>query len=234
MEAFTDGVTNKKKAVNIELNLKRKDGSFFYGELDGTDFIHGDTKSILVVLHDITKRKQTVELLIESEEKFRSIAEQTNDLITITNDKGCILYASPASVSLFKMEPSEMTGHNFIEFLDEGSVEIAVDTFKENLSKRNNFVNLELTMKQKDGTTFFGEVNGSTYKLGKGLHGKLVIIRDITDRKKSQEILEEKMSELMRFHNLTVDREMTMIELKKEINKLLLHSGQTEKYKIVL
>jgi len=38
----------------------------------------------------------------------------------------------------------------------------------------------------------------------------------------------------MRFHNLTVDREMTMIELKKEINKLLLHSGQTEKYKIVL
>ena len=126
-----------------------------------------------------------------------------------------------------------MTGHNFIEFLDEGSVEIAVDTFKENLSKRNNFVNLELTMKQKDGTTFFGEVNGSDYKPGKGLNGKLLIIRDITDRKKSQEILDEKMSELMRFHNLTVDREMTMIELKKEINKLLLHSGQTEKYKIV-
>jgi|GEM_PF-1107386 len=233
IEAFTIGVTDKEKAVNIELKLKRKDGSFFYGELDGTDFIHGDTKSILVVLHDITKRKQTVELLIESEEKFRSIAEQTNDLITITNDKGCILYASPASVSLFKMEPSEMTGHNFIEFLDEGSIEIAVDTFKENLSMRNNFVNLELIMKQKDGTTFFGEVNGSNYKLGKGLHGKLVIIRDITERKKSQEILDEKMSELMRFHNLTVDREMTMIELKKEINELLLHSGQTEKYKIV-
>jgi len=41
------------------------------------------------------------------------------------------------------------------------------------------------------------------------------------------------MKELMRFHNLTVDREMTMIELKKEINGLLTKSGEKEKYRIV-
>ena len=233
IEAFKQGVNEKKKAINIELKLKRKDGSFFYGELDGTDFMNGETKGILVVLHDITKRKQTVELLIESEEKFRSIAEQTNDLITITDDRGYILYASPASVALFKMEPTEMLGHRFTDFLDESSAEMAINTFKKNLMVSKNTVNLELTMKQKDGNLFYGDVNSSNYNLGKGLYGKLVIIRDITERKKSQEILEEKINELMRFHDLTVDRELTMIQLKNEINELLRNSGQTDKYKIV-
>jgi len=37
----------------------------------------------------------------------------------------------------------------------------------------------------------------------------------------------------MRFHDLTVDRELTMIQLKNEINELLRNSGQTDKYKIV-
>ena len=44
---------------------------------------------------------------------------------------------------------------------------------------------------------------------------------------------QEKMNELIRFHNLTIDRELTMIEMKKEINRLLVETGRTEKYNIV-
>lgn len=53
------------------------------------------------------------------------------------------------------------------------------------------------------------------------------------ERKRAEEALTEKMDELMRFHNLTIERELTMIELKKEINMLLAGMGQKEKYKIV-
>lgn len=53
------------------------------------------------------------------------------------------------------------------------------------------------------------------------------------ERKRAEEALKEKMDELMRFHNLTIERELTMIELKKEINMLLAGMGQKEKYKIV-
>ena len=37
----------------------------------------------------------------------------------------------------------------------------------------------------------------------------------------------------MRFHRLMVGRELTMIELKKEVNYLLKKAGEAEKYKIV-
>jgi len=56
---------------------------------------------------------------------------------------------------------------------------------------------------------------------------------DITERKLSEEALTQKMDELMRFQHLTVGREHTMIELKKEINRLLVRNGEMEKYKIV-
>jgi PAS domain S-box-containing protein len=56
---------------------------------------------------------------------------------------------------------------------------------------------------------------------------------DITDRKRMEDALKSKMHELQRFQDLTVGRELRMIELKKEINELLKQMGKEEKYKIV-
>ena len=66
-----------------------------------------------------------------------------------------------------------------------------------------------------------------------GANARHVLVVDITERKLSEEALTQKMDELMRFQHLTVGREHTMIELKKEINRLLVRNGEIEKYKIV-
>ncbi|NVO09166.1 MAG: response regulator [Bacteroidales bacterium] len=52
-------------------------------------------------------------------------------------------------------------------------------------------------------------------------------------RRKAEEALQKKMDELQRFYDLTIGRELKMIELKKEINELLKQMGKEEKYKIV-
>jgi len=52
-------------------------------------------------------------------------------------------------------------------------------------------------------------------------------------RLKAEKELLAKMDELQRFHDLTVGRELKMIELKKEINELLKELGRKEKFKIV-
>ena len=56
---------------------------------------------------------------------------------------------------------------------------------------------------------------------------------DVTDQKQIEEALQKEMDDLRRFHRLTVERELTMIELKKEVNALLKKYGQEEKYRIV-
>lgn len=55
----------------------------------------------------------------------------------------------------------------------------------------------------------------------------------ITDRKRAEEELRKKIKELEQFNDLTVGRELVMIELKKEVNELLKKSGEKEKYRIV-
>jgi PAS domain S-box-containing protein len=194
--------------------------------------ISGQIEGIVSFGRDITKSKESLQLLLESEEKFRSITEQTGDLISITNTNGILLYASTASKSIFQYEPEEMYGHNFTDFLQEESIPKAIAAFKITVETGLDVKNLELNMKRKDGSIFYGELNGSRFKNGDN-NGTLVVIRDMSERKKVQEDLEEKMNDLIRFQNLTVDRELTMIELKKEVNELLTGSGQKGKYKIV-
>jgi len=64
-------------------------------------------------------------------------------------------------------------------------------------------------------------------------HGVTFTALDITTRKQAEEALKQKIDELERFNNLTVDRELRMIELKKEVNDLLKQIGTEEKYRIV-
>jgi succinate dehydrogenase / fumarate reductase cytochrome b subunit len=55
---------------------------------------------------------------------------------------------------------------------------------------------------------------------------RFVLMQDnITERKKAEEDLLKKMDDMLKFHRLTVGRELKMIELKKEVNELLKREG---------
>jgi chemotaxis methyl-accepting protein methylase len=62
------------------------------------------------------------------------------------------------------------------------------------------------------------------------INGVVVTFVDITERKLAEHQLEENVEELSRFNNTMVSRELRMIELKKEINKLYKRLGETERY----
>ncbi|MDA3814500.1 MAG: transporter substrate-binding domain-containing protein [Candidatus Cloacimonetes bacterium] len=56
---------------------------------------------------------------------------------------------------------------------------------------------------------------------------------EIIEHNKADKALKERMNELEIFNNVTVDRELKINELRKEINELLMKLGREEKYKIV-
>ena len=141
-------------------------------------------------VHDVTERTRAEKALKASEEKFRMITEQIADLISITDDRGVVIYASPASRALFLYEPEEMSGRHFKEFLDPASAPKALAAFLEARTHGTRAKELELMMKRKDGSVFIGELSGSNFPYGEK-NGSLVVIRDITERKKAEEILRE-------------------------------------------
>ena len=148
----------------------------------------GKPFGIIAIGRDIRERKRAEEALRDSEEKFRSIAEQTSDLIAVTDAAGVITYASPSARTVFQYAPEEMCGRNFIEFLDPQSAPKALAAFRSDQQPGVRSIGLELAMKRKDGTVFAGELNGSSFHYG-DQHGSLVVIRDISPRRQAEDEL---------------------------------------------
>lgn len=53
---------------------------------------------------------------------------------------------------------------------------------------------------------------------------------DISKRKEAEEVIQRQIKELTQFNNVSVGRELRMIELKKEINALCAEAGQPPRY----
>lgn len=61
----------------------------------------------------------------------------------------------------------------------------------------------------------------------------LSLLVAFSERKLAERKLLEKVEELQHFRDMVVDRELVMLELKKEVNDLPRQLGQPEKYRIV-
>jgi predicted nucleic acid-binding Zn-ribbon protein len=66
----------------------------------------------------------------------------------------------------------------------------------------------------------FGEISGNPLKSKEKIVGVVALIRDITERKKTEEELKEKNEELEKFNKFAVGRELRIIELKNKVKEL--------------
>ena len=186
----TEKFIERRAASGSDYFFRRKNGGTIPLEVAAGFLLDdaGKPFGIIAIGRDISERKRAEEALRDSEQKFRSIAEQTSDLIAVTDAVGGITYASPSARTIFQYAPEEMCGRNFIEFLDPQSVPKALAAFRSDQKPGGRSIGLELAMKRKDGTVFAGELNGSSFHYG-DQHGSLVVIRDISPRRQAEEEL---------------------------------------------
>jgi hypothetical protein len=91
----------------------------------------------------------------------------------------------------------------------------------------------ELVAKRKNGELFPIAISSSLIKDDEGnAIAHMASHEDISERKRAENELKKKNKELELFNRLAVGRELKMIELKKEINALLVQLGKESKYEI--
>lgn len=173
----------------------------------------------------------------------------TNEKIRVSEQKYRLLFESnphPMWVydlqSLRFLEVNEAVikkyGYSKAEFLNMELTDIRpvdeVPKLFENMSQeaeRYSFSG-EWKHKNKKGEIFYVEIISYSIDF-EGRKARMVLANDITERKQAAEVLKSRVEELEKFHRLTVGRELTMIELKREVNELLIKSGREQKYMIV-
>jgi PAS domain S-box-containing protein len=157
----------------------------------------GNVIGIMGTYEDITERKRVEEALRESEEKFRSLVETTSDWIWETDADGVYTYTSPRVRSLLGYEPEEVLGRKPFEFMPPDESARIWSEFARMAKERKAFVGLENVNIRKDGRRVVLETSGVPRLDGQGnLLGYRGIDRDITDRKRAEEVLKRSHHEL--------------------------------------
>jgi PAS domain S-box-containing protein len=180
--------------------------------------------------------KEAMEKLHESSEQLQilsSAVEKSPSSVMITNEKGDIEYVNP------KFE--QLTGYSANEVLGKTPAILKSGIHDEGFYKNlwgtilgGNEWHGDICNKNKDGALYWEQTSISVLLNETGEISNFISVReDITERKRMDEELKERMEELERFSRLTIDREERMIQLKEEINALLEQMGREKKYKIV-
>ena len=193
-QLFIIELSNKGACKNMEFVFERKDGSQFAGTISARILKIHSVTHIISVIGDITERKEFEKVLIESEEKYRSILNASPDDITITDLEGHIIMISPAAKEIFgyDLEFDSFIGMQLLDFIVPEDVERAKTNILQMYQGIKRSTN-EYRAVRQDQSIFDVEVNSGFVYNANGLPDKIVfIIRDITKRK-SIEIQMEKL-----------------------------------------
>ncbi|MGI0017708.1 MAG: PAS domain-containing sensor histidine kinase [Nitrosotalea sp.] len=198
---------------NVEIWLKRKDGTLFPTLLSGNNLygekgqLMGRTVSLrdisdiyaarLTIEQDQKKINQQYEdlkkanlLLTEAEQKFRSLYDTSPDLMRTIDHDGMITDCNDAYALNLGYTKQEIIGMSIFDHTAEKNINNmrqSFDSWKSGLS----ITNKEIWMKRKDGTVFPALLSATTFHEGDGKMRSNTIIKDITELYNARQKIEE-------------------------------------------
>jgi PAS domain S-box-containing protein len=192
-------------AGTFETIHRRRDGTSFPVEISSTPVEFEGHVQWISILRDITDRKKAEAELRASEERYRLIADNTSDVIWLydTGREGFI-YVSNASRSVFGYDPSELLGkilwhtvvpteQDKVKGMRRQLLESAAD------ASATQHVVIEVMQARKDGSVFPTEVVSSALPGRRDRASQILgITRDISERRRAQQVLEQFNADLER------------------------------------
>ena len=163
----------------------RKDKSEVWGRLTVSLLHDADGRAIhhLVMLEDITERRRLEAAITESEERYRSLVENTNEGILLTAPDGRVFSANPAACRMLGRNEEEICnlGRYGVVDPDDPLLRPAL----EERARTGKFKG-ELALVRGDGTRFPAEVSSTVFEIPGGEKRTVMLIGDISERKKTE------------------------------------------------
>jgi len=188
----------KGKSVSpYEYRIVTKGGEVRWVMETVTSMDYRGKRSVLGNLMDATQRKEAEQALKESEERFRDMVETTSDLVWEVDENGRYSYVSPRIEQMLGYRPEEMVGKTPFDLMPFKEANRVAKTFAQAVTSKQAIKFLENTNMHKNGNSVVLETNGVPFFDDKGeVRGYRGIDRDITERKKAQEQLQQSYQKL--------------------------------------
>ncbi len=176
-----------ESGTNLEYRIITKKGKVKWVSHSWSPImLHGKLKTVSSTVRDITVRKNALDALRDSKEKYRILTKSMNDVIYSLDMNGIMTYISP-SVKQYGFDPQKMVSRHFREFILSEDVEKVMKDFQRSF-KSGTAISTEFRIHGKRGKIHWIEDNGKFQYDESGKPTKLTgILRDITERKKFEE-----------------------------------------------
>lgn len=185
----------------------------------------------IVVFLDVTDLRKTEEELRTSRQLLSIVLDAVPDLLWLKNVDGKYLLCNKRFEQFLGRKEKDIIHRTDHELMPKETA----DQFREKdrlaMEKGGPSVNEEEITYASDHHRELLETIKTPVHMQTGeLLGILGIGRNISERKKSEELLRRHNAELEQFNKLATGRELRMIELKQEINALCRELGRKEPY----
>ena len=199
----------------LQLEIRRKDGTTVWTETN-VSFIRDKNQRpvrILGVMRDITERKKIEQKLFDEEQRFRAFVDNSSDIIVLLNLEGVITYINPAVERVLGFKPQERIGAKGFELVHPDDMKFLADSFNALTRDTNSpVIKGEMHLRNKDGNWLALEAVGSNLVKNNVVESVIVNYRDITERKRAEEKLQQTLDSLKKAVGTTIQVLVSALE----------------------
>jgi len=191
--------------------LSAAQGLFLVGVLLAISFAIVVWRSALDLREIDRERRQAALALVQSEERFRSLAENAADAMITINARGAVVFANPAAERLFGYSADELAEMRFTDLMPERHREAhrqGVERYETTGRRRIPWGGVEFSGLHRDGREIPLEITLGEY-VRDGRHYFTGIMRDIGERRRT-EAAQRLLLEAGRVLSASLDHEATL------------------------
>jgi diguanylate cyclase (GGDEF)-like protein/PAS domain S-box-containing protein/putative nucleotidyltransferase with HDIG domain len=207
----------------MELELRNKDGSTVWSEIQAS-FMRDSAGNVIGVqgsTRDITERRKAQQIIKESEERYRLLAENVSDVIWTMDLNLGFTYMSPSVLNIRGYTAEEALGMPLEDTVAPGSMKTVLQVIKEEFeidhTEQYTSRTIEVELKCKNGSTVWTEMKLSwLHDASDNRIGIMGVTRDISERRKVAEALRE-TSEKLRVIFDSIGEAVTVVDMNGDI-----------------
>lgn len=151
---------------------------------------NGEAYAVMGISRDISHRKEIEDALRLSEEKYRNMVENINDVIFTVNNEGFITYISPRIEKITKYKQDELMGKNLSYFVHPDDLAVLFNNLYNGVGNGDRSIQ-EFRIIDKDSKLKYLRTSGQNILTNGKIVGITGVFSDITRSKKMEEVIKD-------------------------------------------
>jgi len=171
-------------------------------------------------------------------QKIRDAESKTVELINVVDNgimnidsDGAIVYANPSALKILNVKRNQVVGHAFVDVMQLSSL-LDVQGVLFDALRYGEKYQTTIPYVTEDHLSLMLALSLIPLTTMDGWNGFVCVFHDTSEIARAQMQIQAQLDTLLQLNSVSVDRELMMIELKRQINALLILSGKESRYVI--